>query len=187
MSLPKTPTFTLSFPTLFTPRAVNEGDEPRYSLVALFDRDAQKSTEYSAMKKAALEAARAKFGPDADDLIRRGKIRMPFRDAAEMDKYAGFEEGKTFVRMWTKRAPGVVTRTLEDATADEAYAGARARASYTCWAYDTNGNKGVSFGLENVQIVDATTPRIDGKVKASADFDALDDTADDFEDEDIPF
>ena len=119
-------------------------------------------------------------------MIRSGAVRMPFRDAMEKSKYAGFEEGKTFVSMWTKQAPGVVDKRLAEAMPNEVYPGAVCIASYSCFAYENSGNKGVSFGLQNVMVVDSTAPRIDGKVAAKDDFDAVGGGEGD-DDEDIPF
>jgi hypothetical protein len=45
------------------------------------------------------------------------------------------------------------------------------RASLRAFAYDTNGNKGVSFGLNNIQKL-GEGQRLDGRKAATDEFDA---------------
>ena len=63
------------------------------------------------------------------------------------------------------------------------YAGQKVRCQVTPFAWLNTGKKGVSFGLNNVQIVKADAPRIDGRVAANKPFDAIVEE----EDEEIPF
>jgi len=46
------------------------------------------------------------------------------------------------------------------------------RASVTAFAYDRPESKGVSFGLNNIQLLDGTTPRLDGRKAAEDEFEA---------------
>jgi len=182
-----TPIGVLSFPALFTPRAPSPGADERYSCVLIFDENAQNTPEYKAMKKEALAAAQAKWGTKATDMIQKGQLRLPFRDASEKSEFAGYDEGKIFVSLWTKQKPDVIDGRLNDVVPSDVFAGCLARATYGCFAYEQQGNKGVSFGLNNLQIADFTTPRLDGKKKGKNDFDALDNSTSQDEDDEIPF
>lgn len=186
------PIGVLSFPHLFTPRAPSPGAEERYSVSLIFDKDAQASAEFMAMKKAAMEAATEKWGAKAKDMITNGQIRMPFRVATEKSQYAGYEDGKVFINAWSKQKPDVIDGRLQDVVPSDIFPGVMGRITYKAFAYENSGNRGVSFGLNNVQITDFTSDRLDGKKKGSDDFDALDmpdgpAPGDDALDDDLPF
>lgn len=171
--MPKvSPIGVISFPHLFNPKPPAPGADPRYSMTLIFDEAAQKTDEYKDLRAAVLEAARAKWGDKADGMIRNGSIRMPIRDADEKN-YAGYEEGCKFVNFWSKQAPGIVDGKLNDVLDREyVYPGALGRVTYKPFAYDTSGNRGVSLGLQNVQVTDVSTPRLDGRTAAKDDFGA---------------
>ena len=168
------PIGTISFPHVFTPRAPSPGAEERYSVSVIFDETAQKSPEYQEMKKAAMQAAIDKWGNKAKDMIKNGQLRMPFRDASEKSKYQGYEDGKIFINAWSKQKPDVIDGRLQDVVPSDLYPGCLGRITYNAFAYENSGNRGVSFGLNNLQISDFTTDRLDGKVKGKDDFDQLD-------------
>ncbi len=160
-----TPFGILSFPNLFTPRPPAEGADPRYSLTLVFDQQAQASNEFKILKDAVAQCAREKWGNKMPS-----NLRSPFRDAAEKD-YAGYEEGFIFINAWTKTAPGLVGPSREDILdPNDIWAGQLARASVKPFAYDNSGNKGVAFGLENVQIGKFDMPRLDGRTAAHKAF-----------------
>jgi hypothetical protein len=172
-----TPYATISFPTLFTPKARSENGDPVFSCSLLFGVSEQKSKEYKAMQNACIEAARAKFGQD----VKMNTVAMPFRDASEKD-YVGYDDGVMYINPWSKQKPGVVDARLQDVLdPSQVYAGQVVRAQVTPFAWTNSGKKGVSFGLNNIQIVKSDAPRIDGRVAASKAFDAVE------EDEDAPF
>jgi Protein of unknown function (DUF2815) len=175
-----TPYATLSFPTLFTPKPRAEGGEPVYSCALLFDGAAQKSKEYKAMQDACVAAFKEKF-PGAS----MNGATFPFRDAGEKaDKYQGYEPGVMYINPWTKNKPGIVDARLQDVLMpDEVYAGQLVRAQIAPFAWINSGKKGVSFGLNHIQIV-ANRERIDGRVAANKAFSAIEDME---ETEDAPF
>jgi hypothetical protein len=118
-------------------------------------------------------------------LLKAGKIRLPFRTDGEEK---GYGEGSTFINVKSKQAPGIVSRyagadgkplAIKDPA--EIYAGAKVRASLRAFAYDNNGNKGVSFALNNVQKL-GEGARIDGRLKAEDEFTAEASEASDLDD-----
>lgn len=174
-----TPKFRASFPWLFEPQPPMEGSpgEPKYSIVMLLDADAQKSPEYKAMEKLAHAAAKDKFG---DKLVPDGAgwykgLRNPLRDGAEKAELEGYGPGVIFASASSKMQPGLVDAKLNRIISrEDFYAGCYARATVTAYGYDKAGNKGVAFGLQNVQKLGEGTP-FSGRVKAEDDFDATED------------
>lgn len=185
MSALVTPYAVLSFPTLFTPKPRAQNGEAVYSCALLFDEAAQKSKEYKAMQDACIAAFKEKFGDKAP--MKGASVTFPFRDAGEKsDKYQGYEDGVTYINPWTKQKPGLVDARLQDVLLPEqVYAGQVVRAQVTPFAWENSGKRGVSFGLNHIQIVKHDAPRIDGRVAANKAFDAIDSAGDD--DEESPF
>ena len=177
-----TPVAMCSYPHLFEAWAGEDGQDPKFSIALVFSEEAQASPEYKAMKAAVLAAAEKKFPKKSVDMIRNGQLRLPFRDDAE-DK--GYPKGSTFANARSKDKPGVVSRhkdadgnaiviTKEEQVPGEpndVYAGCMVRASLTAYGYDKAGNKGVAFGLNNVQKW-AEGERIDNRMAAVQEFEA---------------
>lgn len=139
-----TPKFRLSFPDLLKPRAF-QGQEPKYGCAMLFPPDA----DLKEMKKKATLAAREKWG----DKIPK-KLKTPFRDATELD-YDGYDEGWILVRATSQSKPGLVDENLDDVIdPGEIYPGRWARAILVPAGYETAGNKGVTFYVNGIQLLD---------------------------------
>ena len=164
-----TPEAILSYPNLFTPVAVNQGDEPKYSVSLIFTEEVQQTEEYAALKAAAIAVAREKWGDKMPAMLKAGKLRMPFRDDGEEK---GYPENSTFIGARSKNAPGIVAWNLETITDEkEMYPGAIVRGHISAFTYDVNGNRGVSFGLDNVQKL-RDGERLDGRIAAKNAFTA---------------
>jgi hypothetical protein len=165
-----TPYGTLAFPNVFEPRAVTPGSEPRFSINLIFDEKQQRDPKFKAIQDAIMEAAHEKFGNKLPP-----NLRMPIRKAEEKSEYEGFLPGHVFLGAWTKERPGIVdAANNEILTKAEVWAGQLARAFIKPFGYDNSGNKGVSFMLEHIQIVDGEKDRIDGRKKATEVFGAID-------------
>lgn len=75
--------------------------------------------------------------------------------------------------------PGVVDRRRIPITDPlEVYSGCYVRASISFYPFNTNGNRGVACGLQNVQKWCDGEP-LNGRVRAEDEFGALDDVDDD--------
>ncbi len=184
-----TPKAVLSFPNLFTPKPRTPNGDPVYSCSLLFDKEAQSSSKFKELKMACRDVFVEKFGEKA----LKG-LESPFNDAGEKD-YQGYEEGWVYINPWSNDQPGVYDRDREDVTSSkDVYAGQIVRAYVTPFAWDYAGRKGVSFGLNGVQIIVANAPRIDGRSdpkKAFNDGEVFDDedvgASKAMADEDSPF
>lgn len=168
-SFPKTPIGRVSFASVFKPTAMSDDQEKKYSVTLLFPE----GTDLKEMKKLAEQTAVEKWGPKAKSM----NLRSPFRDGGEKDHLDGYEEGITFIRFSGKNRPHVVDQQKNpiDPDSGEFYSGCYAHLTYTCYAYDQKGNRGVSFGLVNVQKVKDGEPFGAGQSDPDSDFDEVSD------------
>lgn len=171
------PVGILSYPNLLVARAQQEGKEAKFSCTVVF----REGTDLTALKKAAIEVAKAKWG----DALKGGKlkvldtphgpanylvsdkvsVRLPWRDVPSDVAKKGYPEGSTFVNANSLRKPQIVTE-IKGADGKPApltdeskiRPGNEVRASYDLYAYDASGNKGVTCGLGNIQWVSDGDP-----------------------------
>jgi len=173
MSKVLTPKFRVAFPNVFRARRNDLNGKDEYSLVALFPKDA----DLTALKAAAQDAIIKKFGEDKSKWPQN--MRNPFRDQGDRAKKDqqgneflpdGFEPGAIYLTLRSNQRPDVVDQSVQSIIDEsEFYGGCWARASISAYAYDTKGNRGVSFGLGNVQKV-ADDDAFGNKSKAEDDF-----------------
>jgi Protein of unknown function (DUF2815) len=172
-----TPYAVLSFPHLFVARPRAEAGEPVFSCALIFGPEQQKSAEYKKMQAAVMDAAKEKFGVQ----VNMKSLILPFRDAGEK-QYAGYNDGDTYITPWCDKnhPPGIVDRQKQKIEVpSDVWAGQTVRASVSPFAWVKSGKKGVSFGLNHVQVIKTDTPRIDGRISADKAFDAIEDDEDD--------
>lgn len=160
-----TPEFRVAFAHVFQPqRPMNEGADPKYGITMLFKH----GEDLTKLKQAAQEAVKEKWGDNVPK-----NLRTPFRDQGERDSM-GFEDGAVFINATSKVRPGLVDSTNEEIISpEEFYSGCWARASVRPFTYDVNGNRGVGFGLQNVQKLRDGDP-LGGRTKPQDDFEPVD-------------
>jgi hypothetical protein len=166
-----TPEFRAAFVGLFKATAPkdNPAGAKKFSMRAVFMPDA----DISALKREAMIAAEEKWGAGKVPKT----IRSPFRTNEELENPIPGVPDDAVVMTFSAnedRRPGVVDKNLQDIIDDsEVYSGAWFRAQVRAYAYDNAGNKGVSFGLQNVQKTKDDEPLGRGKVPASKAFEAF--------------
>lgn len=174
----KSPVGRASYVHVFQPQKDEKSGKSTYSITLLFPKNADIS-----VLKAAYQAAIAERWPGK----KPGGIRSPFRDGDEVDdegtrKRGPEYAGMTYVTFRTDaslgRKPGVVDAGLNEVTQSDGklYSGAYVKVSFSAYAYERDGNRGVSFGLNNVQVI-KDGERFDGRVDATEDFDAVEDSS----------
>lgn len=173
-----TPECTLSFPALYEPRAAKPGETPMYSCQLVF----APGTDLKPLMSVAGATLVEKFGADAMEQVRLGKLKTPFRKDCESK---GYPPGTIFMNCRSKMKPGLVGKHAgpdgkPEPISDPAkmYAGCKVRASVTAFAYEQKMNKGVSFSINNLQWL-GDGPRLDGRRAAADEFDVIEETADD--------
>lgn len=150
-----TPYFRVAFPAVFRPKHNDLNGKDEYSVVCLFPKDA----DLSALKTAAQAAVIKKFGQDKSKWP--AKLKSPFRDQGDRVKTnddgkevlpQGYEAGAIYLNVKSSQRPGVVAADMNEII-DESdfYGGCWARATVNAYAYDQKGNRGVAFGLMNLQ------------------------------------
>jgi hypothetical protein len=170
-----TPKAMLSYPHLDVPQAGQKpGDKAKYSATFVF----ADGTDLNALQAAVIAAAEEKWPGKSEQMFRTGALRSPFRRDAEAK---GYPVGSVFINTRSERKPGLVylhagpdnkpAVVPEEKVKDDFYPGAIVRAQLRAFAYDSNGNKGVSFALNNIQKL-ADGERIDGRQAATEAFEA---------------
>jgi len=91
-----------------------------------------------------------------------------------------------FMNIKNKRKPQVVDQNKQHVIDPDSFvSGDYCRVHINAFGFDTKGNKGVSFGLNSIQIVKKGEP-LDGRVAAEKVFDEIEE-AEDMEGEEDPF
>jgi hypothetical protein len=168
-----TPEFRAAFISVFRATAMKNADgstsKPKFSIRAAFPPKA----DLSALKKEAHAAATEKWG----DKIPK-TLRSPFRINEELEApIVGIGDDWVIMSFSANedRRPGIVDNKLQDIIDDaDVYSGAWYRCQVRAFAYDTAGNKGVSFGLQNVQKLRDDDPLGNGRIPASKAFEPVD-------------
>lgn len=174
-----TPKFRASFVWLFKPQPPMAGSantEPKYGLTMLFDQAAQKTNEFKALRALAIAALKEKFGdklkPDGNGWF--VGMKNPLRDGLEKSEMEGYGAGVVFASVTSKMQPGLVDQGLQRIISEQDFfSGCYARATVTAYGYDKAGNRGVAFGLQNVQKL-ADGEAFSGRTAAEDDFDSID-------------
>lgn len=179
------PLVILSFPWLDKPQpAQTEGKPPMYgaSFIILADTLAvpAEKARYDAMRQALVEAGVKKFGDRFEALVKTDSFKKGFRKDGE-DK--GYPAGSVFFNARSQNQPGLVYPHAEPGSnppkpalvpADKIksvfYPGAIVRVSVNAFGFDKAGNRGVSFGLNNIQFI-KDGARLDNRVAAENEFD----------------
>lgn len=157
-----------SYCNVFTPTAMNEGDEPKYNVSIIIPK-----SDTATIKKitAAIEAAKTQYKSKLAD--KNGKIpsniKTPLRDG-DVDRpddpvYAD----SYFINANSTRKPGIVDKDLNPIISkDEFYSGCYGRASINFYGFNKN-SKGIAAGLNNLQKLEDGEPLAGGS-SAEEDF-----------------
>ena len=163
-----------SYVSIFKARGFDGGDE-KYSICLLIPKDDK--TTLDRIDKAVKEAINDGIASKWNGKKPAG-LKLPLRDGdvdrPDHPEYAGMY----FLNANSKQKPGIVDRDLmEIIDPDEVYSGCYGRASINFYAFNSNGNRGVGVGLNNIQKLS------DGEHLGSARVSAKDDFDDDFDEE----
>ncbi len=163
-----------SYAYLFEQRKDDDGDADKYSLCVLIPKS---NTEAIKLLQEKIEAAKVKGKTSTWGGKVPGRLSLPLRDGDEEDKGEEFE-GMMFFNCSSKKKPGL--KILEDGKMQDAldeediYSGAWGCVSVNVFPYDSNGNKGIGIGLNNV-IKTRNDEKLSGGSSAEQDFADLED------------
>lgn len=173
-----------SYANVWTPKAMAEGAKPKYSVSLIIPKsDTVTVQKIKAAIKAAYEEGQSKLKGNGRTVPPLAAIKTPLRDGdIERPDDEAYKDAY-FVNANTPTAPGIVDADRQPIIdTSEVYSGVYGRASINFYAFNSNGNKGIACGLNNLQKIADGEP-LGGKSRAEDDFADLDD--EDYDDDDF--
>ncbi|MPQ44597.1 DUF2815 family protein [Clostridium tarantellae] len=161
----------MSYANLFTPRAMVEGQEPKYSLCILIPKsDKDTLNKVKGAIESAKESGKSLWGGKVP-----ANLKTPLRDGDEERADQSEYESHYFINATSKQKPGVVDVALNEVIdSTEVYSGCYGRVSINFYPFNQAGNRGIGCGLQNVQKL-SEGESLGGKSRAQDDFDAIED------------
>ena len=166
-----------SYANVWEPKSIN-GGTPKYSVSLIIPKsDTKTVAKIKAAIEAAYEEGAAKLKGNGKSIPPLAAIKNPLRDGDIERPDDPAYANAYFINANSATAPGVVDADRYPVlTRSEVYSGVYGRASISLYAFNSNGNKGIACGLNNLQLIRAGEP-LGGKASAESDF-ATDDDED---------
>ena len=167
-----------SYANVWDPKSINGGN-PKYSVSLIIPKsDTATITKIKAAIQAAYEEGESKLKGNGKSVPALSVIKNPLRDGdIERPDDAAYA-GCYFINANCDSAPGVVDADRQPILErSEVYSGVYGRASINLYAFNSNGNRGIACGLNNLQKIRDGEP-LGGKARAEDDF--VTDDNDDF-------
>lgn len=159
-----------SYANVWEARSIN-GGTPKFSVSLIIPKsDTRTLNKIKAAIEAAYKEGEAKLKGNGRSVPALSAIKTPLRDGdlerPDDEAYAD----SYFVNANSATAPGIVDTNLDPILErSEVYSGVYGRASINFYAFNSNGNKGIACGLNNLQkIKDGES--LGGKSRAEDDF-----------------
>lgn len=164
-----------SYASVWEPKSIN-GGTLKYS-VSLIVPKSDKATLQKI--KAAIEAAykegETKLKGNGKSIPSLESLKTPLRDGDIDRPDDSAYENTYFINANSTTAPGIVDADCNPVlNRSEVYSGVYGRASITFYAFNSNGNRGIACGLQNLQLIRDGEP-LGGKASAESDFTTEDD------------
>lgn len=173
-----------SYLHVFRPNSVGDSEDAKYSVSLIIPKsDTQTIKRIKAAIKAAAEQGKnSKFNGKVP-----ANLKHPLRDGDEDRPDDEAYADAYFINASSATKPGVVDKNLNPIIEEEElYSGCYGRASINFYTFNSNGNRGIAAGLNNLQKLTDGDP-LGGRQSAEADFSGLDDDFEDDDDADIEF
>lgn len=168
----------ISYAHLFTPTAMDENSEKKYSVSCIIPKSDKKMV--SQIKKA-IEAAKElgvknKWNGTTPKKFKNETLRDGDEDRTDDEVY----KDSYFINASCKLPPNVVGKDRKPVMQEsDVYSGCYCYVSINFYPYNTNGNKGVAAGLNNVMKSHDGEP-LGGRESAESDFAGIEIDDDDF-------
>ena len=159
-----------SYANVWEAKSVN-GGKPKFSVSLIIPKsDAVTVQKIQAAIQAAYVEGEAKLKGNSRSVPPLTSSKTPLRDGdierPDDPAYAGC----FFINANSDTAPGIVDEDCNPIlTRSEVYSGVYGRASITFYAFNSNGNRGIACGLNNLQKFRDGDP-LGGKASAASDF-----------------
>jgi len=159
-----------SYANVWEAKSIN-GGTPKFSVSLIIPKS---DTRTIAKIKAAIEAAyregEAKLKGNGKTVPPLSAIKTPLRDGDTERPDDPAYANAYFINANSATAPGIVDANLQPILErSEVYSGVYGRASINFYAFNSNGNKGIACGLNNLQKIRDGEP-LGGKSRAEDDF-----------------
>lgn len=160
----------LSYANIWQPKSIN-GGAPKFSTSVLIPKsDAVTIARVKKAIQAAYEEGEGKLKGNGKSVPPLATLKTPMRDGDLERPDDPAYEGHWFVNANSSTAPGVVDINRQPIIdTSEIYSGVYARVSLSFYAFNSNGNKGIACGLQNIQKV-RDGESLGGRTKAEDDF-----------------
>ena len=167
-----------SYVNAWEPKSIN-GGAPKYSVSLIIPKSDTKTIEkIQAAIQAAYDEGQGKLKGNGKSVPALSVLKTPLRDGdAERPDDEAYADSY-FINANSGTAPGIVDADRQPILdRSEVYSGVYGRASINFYAFNSNGNKVIACGLNNLQKIKDGEP-LGGKSSAEDDFDTGED--DDF-------
>lgn len=167
-----------SYANVWEAKSIN-GGTPKFSVSLIIPKsDTRTLNKIKAAIEAAYKEGEGKLKGNGKTVPPLSSIKQPLRDGdierPDDEAYAN----AYFVNANSATAPGIVDSNLDPILErSEVYSGVYGRASINFYAFNSNGNKGIACGLNNLQKI-RDGESLGGKSRAEDDF--ATDVGDDF-------
>lgn len=167
-----------SYANVWEAKSIN-GGAPKFSVSLIIPKtDTVTVGKIKSAIQAAYEEGQGKLRGNGKSVPPLSAIKTPLRDGDTERPDDPAYADCYFINANSATAPGIVDADCNPIlTRSEVYSGVYGRASISFYAFNSNGNKGIACGLNNLQKIRDGEP-LGGKASAASDF--ATDTEDDF-------
>ncbi|MBQ3893687.1 MAG: DUF2815 family protein [Clostridia bacterium] len=159
-----------SYVNVWNPKSIN-GGTPKYSVSLIIPKSDVRTVEkIKAAIQAAYEEGESKLKGSGKAVPALSAIKSPLRDGDLERPGDDAYKNAYFINANSSTAPGVVDADRQPILeTSEVYSGVYGRASINFYAFNSNGNKGIACGLNNLQKIRDGEP-LGGRARAEDDF-----------------
>ena len=159
-----------SYCNAWEPKSIN-GGTPKYSVSLIIPKtDTVTVEKVKAAIKAAYDEGQSKLKGNGKSVPALSAIKTPLRDGDLERPDDPAYANSYFVNANSATAPGIVDAACQPIIdRSEVYSGVYGRASINFYAFNSNGNKGIACGLNNLQKI-RDGESLGGKSRAEDDF-----------------
>jgi len=164
-----------SYANVWEAKSIN-GGTPKYSVSLIIPKsDAKTVAKIQAAIEAAYKEGESKLKGNGRSVPALSVLKAPLRDGdIERPDDAAYADAY-FINANSASAPGIVDADRQPIIDhSEVYSGVYGRASINFYAFNSNGNKGIACGLNNLQKIKDGEP-LGGKFRAEDDFASAED------------
>ena len=159
-----------SYANVWDAKSIN-GGAPKFSVSLIIPKSDTKTVEkIKAAIQAAYEEGQSKLKGNGKSVPALSVIKTPLRDGDTERPDDPAYAGCYFIIANSSAAPGIVDADRQPILdRSEVYSGVYGRASISLYAFNSNGNRGIACGLNNLQKIKDGEP-LGGKSRAEDDF-----------------